>query len=263
MDAETFAQVKSSVKKILNIDLNYYKEEQVKRRLDSWLLRNNMPDWKIYFDKVTSNATEMSRFRDFLTINVTEFYRDTHHWKTLEEKVLPLLCKQANERKSSLKLWSAGCSVGVEAYTLTMAMDKVASHTPYEIFASDMDRGALQKAKARGPYAAEEVRNLLPDQKNKYLEEIAGKYYFKEQFTHSIRFFEQDLLMDEFTGGFDLIVCRNVVIYFTREAKDMLYMKFRNALNPGGILFVGGTELIPRPSEYGFTSQWMSFYSKI
>jgi chemotaxis protein methyltransferase CheR len=262
LDTETFAHVKYSVKKILNIDLNYYKEEQVKRRLDSWLLRNNMPDWNVYFDKVTTNAVELSRFRDFLTINVTEFYRDPHHWKTLEEKVLPLLIKQANERKSKLKLWSAGCSVGVEAYTLAMAMDKIAPHTACEIFASDMDRGALQKAKGRGPYTAEEIRNLSAEQKMKYMEETEGKFYFKDQYAHSIRFFEQDLLTDEFTGGFDLIVCRNVVIYFTREAKDMLYMKFRNSLQPGGILFVGGTELLPRPSEYGFVSHWMSFYTK-
>jgi len=263
MKAEIFFQVKQSIKKLLNIDLNYYKEDQVKRRLDSWLIRNNMTDWTLYFDKISNDAEEKARLRDYLTINVTEFFRDTQHWKTLEENVLPMLIKQAGERKSDLKIWSAGCSIGVEAYTLAMAMEKVAPKSRYVIFASDVDRGALQKAKARGPYIEEEVRNLLPEQREKYLEKIAEKYYFKEQFTHFIRFFEQDLLIDHFSGGFDLIVCRNVVIYFTREAKDLLYHKFWNALRPGGILFVGGTELLPRPSEYGFVSNWTSFYTKV
>lgn len=263
MEAETYVRVKNSVKQILNIDLNFYKEEQVKRRLDSWLARNNMTDWQLYFDKINKNSVEMARFRDFLTINVTEFFRDPNHWKTLEEKVLPLLLKQAADRKSGLKIWSAGCSIGVEAYTLAMVMNRVAPHTPFEIFASDMDRGALQKAKARGPYLAEEMRNLSPEQKAKFMDEVEGKFFFKEPYAKNMHFFEQDLLLDEFTGGFDLIVCRNVVIYFTREAKDMLYLKFRNALRPDGILFVGGTELLPRPSEYGFVSHWMSFYTKV
>jgi chemotaxis protein methyltransferase CheR len=255
-------QVKTSIKRLLNIDLNYYKEDQVKRRLDSWLLRKNMTDWNIYFDKISNNAEEQAHLRDFLTINVTEFFRDARHWKTLKENVLPFLLKQAEENHSKLKMWSAGCSTGVEAYTLAILMDEVAPQADYAIFASDVDRGALQKAKARGPYANEEIRNLTPEQRQKYLEKVEANYFFKEKFTHCVRFFEQDLLLDSFSGGFDLIVCRNVVIYFTHEAKEMLYRKFRSALRPGGILFVGGTELLPRPAEYGFVSNWMSFYTR-
>jgi chemotaxis protein methyltransferase CheR len=263
VEADIYFKVKCTIKKLLNIDLNFYKEDQVKRRLDSWLARNNLTDWNLYFDRVTKNPDEMARFRNFLTINVTEFFRDTRYWQTMEETILPLLLKQAEERKTGLKIWSAGCSTGVEAYTLTIALDRVAPNKTYEIFASDIDRGALKIAKERGPYFAEEVRNLSVEQKEKYLEKIAEKYYFKEKFAHNVHFFEQDLLMDDFSGGFDLIVCRNVVIYFTREAKEMLYQKFRNALRPGGILFVGGTELLPRPSEYGFASKSMSFYAKV
>ena len=262
MNPETYSQVKTSVKKLLNIDLNYYKEEQVKRRLDSWLVRNNMSEWDQYFLKISKSEDELSRFREYLTINVTEFFRDMQYWNTLESKVLPMLLQDAAQRKTPLKMWSAGCSVGVEAYTLAMAMERVAPAAHYEIQASDMDRGALSKAKARGPYIGEEVRNLTPEQKEKYLDQVGDKFYFKERFTHSIRFFEQDLLLDKFSTGYDLIICRNVVIYFTRDAKDMLYKKFKDALRVGGILFVGGTELLPRPAEFGFSSKWMSFYTK-
>ncbi len=262
MDATVYSQVKNSVKRLLNIDLNYYKEEQVKRRLDSWLARNDMPNWDIYIEKLTRDSVELSRFRDYLTINVTEFFRDMPYWKTLQEQVLPMLVKQSVERKSPLKLWSAGCSIGVEAYTLAMVMDMVAPHAPCEILASDMDRGALQRAKARGPFSGDEIRNLTPEQKSRYMTELNGKFFVKEQYARMIRFFEQDLLKDTFNPNMDLIVCRNVVIYFTREAKDMLYRKFHNALRPGGILFVGGTELLARPGELGFSSKWMAFYAK-
>ena len=263
MEPDVYLQVKTTIKKILNIDLNYYKEDQVKRRLDSWLARNNMTEWSQYFALVNKDEKEKARFRDFLTINVTEFFRDMKYWDVLMKDILPTMVKEAAARKTPLKLWSAGCSIGIEAYTLAMAMDKVAPTAPYELLASDMDRGALQKARARGPYLPDESRNMTPAQIEKYLDKVDGKFFFKERFTHSIRFFEQDLLLDDFTGGFDLIVCRNVVIYFTRDAKDMLYKKFKNALRPGGILFVGGTELLPRPSDYGFESKWMAFYSKV
>jgi len=222
-----------------------------------------MTDWFLYFEKISNNPEEKARLRNYLTINVTEFFRDTQHWKTLEEKVLPLLISQAEARKSNIKIWSAGCSIGVEAYTVVIALEEAVPRVHYEIFASDVDRGVLQKAKGRGPYVGEEIRNLSPMLKEKYLDKAEEKYYFKEKYTHSIRFFEQDLLLDKFTGGFDLIVCRNVVIYFTSEAKNMLYQKFWHALRPGGVLFVGGTELLPRPSEYNFVSNWTSFYTKV
>jgi chemotaxis protein methyltransferase CheR len=262
MDATVYEKIKFSVKKLLNIDLNYYKEEQVKRRLDSWLTRNDMPNWDTYAVKISKDDDELSRFRDYLTINVTEFFRDTSYWQTLQGKVLPELLAYASPKRQPIKIWSAGCSTGVEAYTLAMVMDSNIPNYPYEILASDMDRGALQKAKARGPYLAEEIRNLTAEQKMRYLTETNGKYFFKEQYARAVRFFEQDLLKDAFTPGIDLIVCRNVVIYFTREAKDMLYRKFNAALRPGGFLFVGGTELLARPSEHGFTNRWMGFYAK-
>jgi chemotaxis protein methyltransferase CheR len=264
MEAETYTLVKSSVKKILNIDLNYYKDEQMKRRLDSWLVRTRQPGWSEYFHMISSNVDERDRFRDYLTINVTEFFRDPDRWNLLRREILPELLKDlrgAWEPHKGLRVWSAGCSIGVEAYTLAILLDEEAPGVNHYLLASDMDRGALAKARAGGPYNMDEIRNLTAAQRSRYLD-MGSTNFIKQSLSKRITFQEQNMLEDRFESGFDLIVCRNVVIYFTNEAKTLLYKKFYSALRPGGVLFLGGTEIIPRPADIGFRNHGISFYLK-
>lgn len=262
MEQEVYDQVKSSVKRILNIDLTYYKDEQMKRRLDSWLVRMSASSWGDYFQMIAKNPVELSRFRDYLTINVTEFFRDPERWQMLRQNLLPVLLKGSRNAGEPFRIWSAGCSIGVEAYTLAMLMEEAVPGTAVSILATDLDKGALQKARARGPYRAEEVRNLSPEQRLRYMDTVNGQFYVKSALSRSIRFEEQDLNADKFGTRFDLIVCRNVIIYFTSEAKQSLYAKFHGALRPGGLLFLGGTEIIPSAKEMGFRNQGYSFYTK-
>ena len=262
MESETYSYVKTTVRRLLKIDLSYYKDEQMKRRLDSWLVRNSMPNWNDYLKVITENPTELARFRDYLTINVTEFFRDPDRWHQLGSQILPALLKAHTARSSlaGLKTWSAGCSIGVEAYTMAMLLDETARYRKHTVLATDLDRSALQKARARGPYTKEEGRNLL---RQRYLDEREdGSFLVKESLFRMVEFREHDLLQDRYESGFDLIVCRNVVIYFTNEAKSSLYARFAAALRPGGVLFLGGTEIIPRPADYGLCSMAVSFYQK-
>jgi len=263
MDPNVYLQVRASIKRVLKIDLTNYKDEQMKRRLDSWLVRSHMTTWNDYFNLVTSDATEQERFRNYLTINVTEFFRDPNRWDTLRDEVLPYLIKNASEnyRSDSLKLWSAGCSIGTEAYTIAIMLAESAPRQSYALLATDLDREALQKARSRGPYNQDDIRNLSAAQRQKYITPTAP-YQVKEILQKNIRFQEQDLFVDRFESSFDLIVCRNVVIYFTAEAKNVLYAKFHAALRPGGILFVGGTEIISGYRELGFQNFGISFYKK-
>lgn len=264
MDADVYTQVKASIKHTLKIDLKNYKDEQMKRRLDSWLVRSHVDTWKDYFSLLSTDATELERFRNYLTINVTEFFRDTNRWDTLRQEVLPYLIKNSAESRDggSLKLWSAGCSIGTEAYTLAIMMAEAAPSQKYSLLATDLDRGALLKARSRGPYSQDDIRNLSLVQRQKYITP-AAPYYANEKLKKNIRFEEQDLFADRFESGFDLIVCRNVVIYFTAEAKDILYAKFCAALRPGGILFLGGTEIISGPIKFGLKNFGISFYKKV
>ncbi len=260
MDTEVYSQIKHSIKQTLNIDLENYKEEQMKRRLDSWLVRTRVSTWKEYFKLVVEDAGELERFRNYLTINVTEFFRDQNRWDSVRNEILPYLLKTGHPQ--GIKLWSAGCSTGAEAYTLAILMDESAPAVKSSILATDLDRGALLKARSRGPYSPEDIRNVSPGQRQRYISGT-GPYFVNDTLQKNIRFQEQNLLADTFEDNFDMIVCRNVVIYFTTESKDLLYAKFCKALRPGGILFVGGTEIISGATKFGLQNFGISFYKKV
>lgn len=264
MDSNDYIQIKTEIKRSFNIDLEHYKDEQMKRRLDSWLVRVRVDTWKEYFQQLSRDPAELEKFRNYLTINVTEFFRDPSRWDMVRADILPYLIKSAKEAHPTtpLKIWSAGCSIGTEPYTIAIMMDESAATQKYSLLATDLDRGALAKAKARGPFTADDVRNLTPSQRQRYINGT-GPYYANPDLQRNIKFQEQNLIADRFETGFDLIVCRNVVIYFTAETKDLLYAKFSAALRPGGVLFVGGTEIISGPSKFNLQSFGISFYKKL
>ena len=265
MQMEQYNQIKTQVWKLLRIDLNHYKPEQMCRRLDSWLIRSNTSTWELYFDRLKNEPAELEKFRNYLTINVSEFFRDSDRWLTLRSQVLPDLLA-ANQQKglsrAGLRIWSAGCSTGQEPYTLAIMMDELAPTGNHTILATDLDRGALTKAMARGPYSEDDLRNVSKERRTKYFEAGGPPYFVKASTGRLVKFRELNLLLDTFETNLDLIVCRNVIIYFTNEAKAELYKRFQAALRPGGVLFVGGTEVIPRPNEIGFRSFGISFYKK-
>jgi chemotaxis protein methyltransferase CheR len=264
MDADVYTEIKTLIKRNLKIDLENYKAGQMQRRLDSWLVRSRSSTWKDYFHVLSVDASELERFRNYLTINVTEFFRDQNRWDIVRDEILPHLIRNAKEnyQGDGLKLWSAGCSIGAEAYTLAMLMAEVFPRQKYLLLATDLDRGALSIARSHGPYTQEDLHSLNEIQRQKYIS-AAAPYYVNESLQKYLRFEEQDLLAGRFDTGFDLIVCRNVVIYFTAEAKDTLYARFSAALRPGGVLFLGGTEIISGAGKFGLQNFGVSFYRKI
>lgn len=268
MDEAAYNKIKLNVKKLLNIDLNQYKAEQMQRRLDSWLVRSGIQSWDDYLKTIGSDQKELSRFRDYLTINVSEFFRDQDRWNTLRTKVVPDLIKASMSRndlagRGALRVWSAGCSNGSEPYSLSILFDELTTmRSNHYILATDLDRTILARARARGPYSAEDTRNVNSDQRSKYFDAGGPPFYLKDIIAKRVTFKEHNLLLDPFEKDFDLIVCRNVIIYFTQEAKADLYLKFHNSLRPGGILFLGGTEIIPRPTDIGFANLGGSYYQK-
>ncbi len=168
----------------------------------------------------------------------------------------------ARPARGGLHIWSAGCSIGAEPYTLSILLDELSPSQPHSILATDLDRGVLAKARTRGPYTREDIQNVSMPRRNTYFEAGGPPFFVKERTARWIEFREHNLLADMYGSNFDLIVCRNVVIYFTAETKNQLYKNFYQALRPGGILFLGGTEIIPKPQEIGFRSQGVSLYVK-
>lgn len=246
-----------SIKNKTGIDLNLYKEAQMKRRLTSLRDKRGFNDFTSYSKGIMNSQELFDEFLERMTINVSEFYRNPKRWEVLEKKILPRLL-QTNKR---LKIWSAACSTGEEPYTLAMILSKLLLASGYSILATDLDRAILDRAKA-GIYTDRSTKDVPKEMFDKYFINDGMGFRVKDDLKKTITFKQGNLLADKFDTNFDLIVCRNVMIYFTEDAKHDLYHKFSKSLRPGGVLFVGSTEQIFNPNEYSFETEDTFFYKK-
>lgn len=240
------------------LDLNDYKPGQMVRRINNLMLRIGAKSYDQFMDMMNADAKLYKEFMDYLTINVTEFYRTPEKFVELKEKVFPELLRSGNGK---LNIWSAGCSTGAEPYTMAIILEELTPHTKHRILATDLDVEMLNKARA-GIYGPIEMKSVPRPIVQKYFTIQEQKHILMEDIKNRVEFKRHNLLLDQFETGFDLILCRNVVIYFTEEAKEQLYRRFFQALKPGGVLFVGGTECILNYRDIGFEHYLPFFYRK-
>ena len=258
MDEKDWETFKKKLNDKTGIDLQLYKEPQMKRRIGNLVTRSEFKTFTAYFDNVVKNKDTFAEFIEYLTINVSEFFRNPDKFSKIEKEIIPYLLKKS----SKLNIWSAGCSIGAEPYSLSIIMKELTPTTRHRILASDLDVDILAKAR-KGEYTDNELKSMDAARKAKYFTKTpAGTYLVKPEIKSAVEFKRHNLLKDKFETGFDLILCRNVVIYFTEEAKDQLYANFFNSLKPGGILFVGATEAILNFRKLGYTSFQPFFYQK-
>jgi len=241
------------------IDLALYKENQMKRRINSLKEKKGFKTFVEFFQGMLQKQDLYFEFLDHMTINVSEFYRNPNRWEVLEKRILPELQAKRNGR---IKCWSAACSTGEEPYSLVMALSSFMSLREIQVLATDIDQNAINRAKS-GKYLAQSVKDLPKSHFNKYFSIKGSSYEVSDEIKQCVQFQRQNLLADPFAQNFDLIVCRNVLIYFTEEAKDSLYMKFSKSLAKGGYLFIGGTEQIFHPQQYHLEPVDTFFYRKI
>jgi chemotaxis protein methyltransferase CheR len=262
MEEYEYSFVKHKVRKLTGVDLNCYKSQQVQRRLNVYLLRSGYANWARFFREIQDDPEEQSKLKDYLTINVSAFFRDPEKFAYLREDILPQLLRN----HPRLRVWSAGCSLGHEPYSLAIALAEATGlYCRHPILATDIDHSALKRAQAGGPYSAEELVNVPPDLLERYFRADGshdGQYYVIDALRRKVTFRHHDLLADPFETNFDLIVCRNVVIYFTKEAKRKVHQRFHDALRPGGVLFVGGTEVVSQAQSIGLELSGISFYAR-
>ncbi|WP_245595986.1 CheR family methyltransferase [Paenibacillus taiwanensis] len=245
------------VRKKSGIDLALYKEAQMRRRLNTLRVKNGYESFEAFFRSMDADKQLFYEFLDRMTINVSEFWRNPNRWQTLRERVLPYLSAQ----NRNLRCWSAACSTGEEPYTLAMILDEARLLNTTTMIASDIDDNALAKAK-EALYMERALKDVPTSFQDTYFHKEDEMYRVQDKLKRSITFRKQNLLSDTFDGGYDLIICRNVMIYFTEEAKHELYLKFSKALRPGGVLFVGSTEQIFNPAQYEFETMETFFYRK-
>lgn len=249
---------KKQVDELIDIDLNYYKEKQMKRRITSLLTRNNFNDFDDYFIGLNTDKKLLNEFVNYLTINVSEFYRNPTQWTTLEREILPDMIKKNNRFP---KIWSSACSTGEEPYSMVMLLSRFYDLKEIKILATDIDDEAINKARL-GIYNEKALENLSSDFKTRYFAPIERSYKIADEIKKCVEFKNIDLLKESFPMNNDLIICRNVMIYFTEDAKQLLYKKFYDSLGKDGILFVGSTEQIILPDRYNFKPVKTFFYKK-
>ena len=252
-----YTEFKLQVLRLTGIDLNAYKENQMKRRIDANIRKHGCENYEAYLALLKKDKVLYDEFLSYITINVSEFFRNPNQWITLEKEILPRLL----ERKTSLKIWSAACSTGDEPYSLAMLLSRFMPLHQIKILATDIDKEILAAAK-RGEYVDKHIANIPKDLRSKYIKEQDGKYIIAPEIKNCITFKQHDLLKDPYPTNVDLIVCRNVLIYFTEEAKNSIYTRFSEALNKDGILFVGSTEQIIGAQKFNLNPYRIFFYEK-
>ncbi|TJY42602.1 protein-glutamate O-methyltransferase CheR [Cohnella pontilimi] len=253
-----FAQFTQQLKNKTGIDLSLYKEPQMKRRLNTMRESKGYRTFTDFFQAMQQNKELFEQMLDHMTINVSEFYRNANRWGVLERKVIPELLKSSR----SLKLWSAACSTGDEPYSLVMVLSKFLMLNEIQVLATDIDKGVLAKAK-QGVYPEASVKEVPKAMLNKHFTVEGQQYRVNDDIKKCVTFKPHNLLSDPFEPNFDLIVCRNVLIYFTEDAKEELFYKFSRSLKKGGYLFIGGSEQIFVPLKYGLEPLDTFFYRKI
>ena len=258
MDDSEYAYLKARIRGLTGIDLSSYGERQMRRRLTAFVARTPTLNIVSYCRMLERDQATLHELLAFLTIKVTEFFRDPSTFEQLETSVLPRLLSQGRR----LNIWCSGCSSGCEAYSLAIVLNRLSPGRRHRILATDVDEAALDRARNGGPYRSAEVRNIPEGLVREYFDVSGRSHWIGDELRQSVLFERHDLLSDPFACGFDLIMCRNVTIYFTEKARNRLNRQFYESLKSGGVLFVGATESIFDCTEIGFNRLDHCFYIK-
>ena len=258
--AYEYTEFKKDVYKLTNINLNMYKERQMKRRIESLIARKGYKGFQDFYKGMEQDDKLLRAFVSYLTINVSQFYRNPVQWENYEKEIIPYLRSNYGDK---LTIWSAACSTGDEPYTIAMIISKYIPLDKVHIIATDIDEDVIAFAK-EGVYPEKSLTDLPKEYLDKHFKKVdASHYQISDEIKKCVEFKKHNLLEDTFFSNIHMIVCRNVVIYFTDEAKDEIYRKFNKSLVANGILFIGSTEQIMHSKDLGFSSLRTFFYKKM
>lgn len=233
-------------------DFREYKKDSVRRRIQKRLDTNHLGTYPEYLEFLDSHQDEYAKLFDTVLINVTEFFRDQDAWKIIETEVLPEIISR-KKSGDSIRIWSAGCASGEEPYSIAILLaetlgDAIANFD-IRIYATDIDDNALTEAR-RGVYSEEKLRNVRPDRLEKYFAKDGHVYKIDRHIRQMVAFGRQDLTADAPISHLDLLICRNVLIYFNAKLQHKLLYRFDFAMNRGGYIFFGKSESTALGSKF-------------
>jgi len=237
------------VKKVIDargFDLSRYRRAYVERRIAARMRSVGATDFRSYAAHLDANDAEYTKLIDALSINVTEFFRDVTMWSMLRQRVLPeLVERKVAGRSRSIRAWSAGCASGEEPYSIAMclreALGPMADEWLLTVLATDLDRDALDTGE-RGVYPAAALKKIPPVFVTRYTKRDPEEFTFTPELKKMVRFRAFSLFSDTPIRVVDLIMCRNVLIYFDKAQQQQLIEHFWHALARGGYLVLGKSE---------------------
>ena len=255
-----------------NADFREYKKTSLKRRIGTRLQATKANSYGDYMAVLDADPTEYDRLLRSLTVKVTEFFRDAEAFKVLEEIVLPELISRQGDKETRgqgdshrvspspplplspsphLRIWSAGCASGEEPYSVAILLaEKLGPRLAdfdISIYGTDVDAETITRAR-RAEYEPARVAGVKKEWLDRYFDKN-GKYKVKGEIRRLVKFGLLNLVSDPPISRLDLLLCRNVIIYFSRELQDRLFMRFHRALNQGGFLVLGKAEVPTGPAQ--------------
>ncbi len=259
---EDFQWVKKRIHDHVGINLNDSKREMVYSRLARRIRKLGYQSFSQYRDLLQRDNNELIEFVNAITTNVTSFFRENHHFEAMANEILPDLMHK-NQTTKTIKIWSSGCSTGEEPYSIAMTvMENVPTDWKVKILATDLDTKVLEKGR-QGIYSINNVMGIPKSRLKKWFWRGKGSNQDKAKVNpvlQKIIEFRQLNLMEEWDirDTFDIIFCRNVVIYFTKDTQRKLFERYANQLADGGYLFLGHSESLHGVSDrFGFIRQTM------
>lgn len=242
---EAFAEVRQLLLERRHFDIGMYKDRCLKRRIASRVRALGLHDPQAYLQRLRQDAVEVDALMTALTIHVSQFFRNPSMFAALERSVLPELLSQAKaEGRTAVRLWSAGCSSGEEPYSLALVVDALGpTELPVQILATDLSPAILELARA-GQFDPQRLSEVPAAVRKKYFTPVGPRLVLDEKLRARVRFSCHNLLTSPDYPRADLILCRNVLIYFSREEQEKILARFAAALPPGGVLVLGKAEML-------------------
>jgi two-component system, chemotaxis family, CheB/CheR fusion protein len=232
-------------------DFTGYKRSSLARRIQKRMYEAGLADYEDYRDRLESSAEEFGYLFNTILINVTGFFRDGDTWAFLQNEIMPELLAGVEDGQE-IRVWSAGCASGEEAYSLAIAFTEALGIEEclkrVKIYGTDVDEEALRDARA-GIYPAKALEALSSGMRDKYFEQNGSQFAFRPDLRRRVIFGRHDITRDAPISRLDLLVCRNTLMYFNVETQSQVIDRFHFALREGGYLFLGKAEMLLADGE--------------
>ena len=245
-DLQHFENILQHLQQTRGFDFTAYKRTSLMRRVQRRMQAVAAESYEAYYDYLQVHQDEFATLFNTILINVTGFFRDQDVWDYLKTSVLPGMIA-ARPAEEPIRVWSAGCASGQEAYSILMLMAELmgteAVRDRVKIYATDADDEALNEARA-ATFSDKSVEDIPPALLHKYFERGASGYTFRRELRRSVIFGRHDLVQDAPISRVDFLLCRNTLMYFNADAQGRILARFFFSLNPGGHILLGRAEML-------------------